>query len=216
MEFLDRLTPANQVLLNHRMVRKTFAKGEPVLTKGDSVSGAYFVLSGALRVFTLSPDGKEATLYRITEGETCVLALNSLFNAVLYPAWVEAVDDTTVAQVPGDTYRDLFQSEAAVQDITMRALSSAVFGLMSELEIRHAYTVDQRLAHFLLTRATPEGTVPYTQQSIASEIGTTREVVGRFMMQFAARGLVKSGRGRITLLDKAGLNGIVAYTPEPT
>lgn len=211
MDFIDHLSPMGQDLVAKRMVRKAFGKHDPVIGKGDRVSGVYFVLEGALRVYTLSPEGKEATLYRMDVGDTCVLALNSLFNDMLYPAWVEAVEDTTIGIVPGDAYRELFTNESTVQDVTMRALSSAVFGLMSELEVRHAYALDQRLASFLLTRASSDDVVRNTQQEIASEIGTTREVVGRLMVQFSARGLVKSGRGRIHLLDKAGLNGVVAY-----
>lgn len=211
MDFIHRLSLAGQDLVRQRMVRKSFQKHDPVIGKGDSVSGAYFVVSGALRVFTLSPDGKEATLYRMDAGDTCVLALNSLFNDVLYPAWVEAVDDTVVGVLPGDAYRALFAQESTVQDITMRALSAAVFGLMSELEVRHSYSLDQRLANFLLTRASSQGVVSGTQQEIASEIGTTREVVGRLVVQFSARGLIKSGRGRIEILDKAGLGGVVDF-----
>ena len=214
MDFIDQLSEAGQSLVQKRMVRKSFEKHDPVIGKGDSVSGAYFVVSGALRVFTLSPDGKEATLYRMDAGDTCVLALNSLFNNVLYPAWVEAVDDTVVGVLPGDVYRKLFTQESTVQDITMRALSSAVFGLMSELEVRHSYSLDQRLANFLLTRATAEDIVHNTQQEIASEIGTTREVVGRLMVQFSARGLIKSGRGKIHLLNKSGLRGVVDFRKE--
>ena len=211
MDFVGNLSQSGQDLVSKRMVRKAFEKHEPVIGKGDSVSGAYFVIEGALRVFTLSPDGKEATLYRMDAGDTCVLALNSLFNNVLYPAWVEAVENTTIGVLPGDTYRELFAQESTVQDITMRALSSAVFGLMSELEVRHSYSLDQRLANFLLTRATAEDVVHNTQQEVASEIGTTREVVGRLMVQFSARGLIKSGRGRIHLLDKPGLRAVVDF-----
>lgn len=211
MDFVEHLSHSGQELLVSRMTQKMFQKNEPVISKGDSVAGAYFVLRGALRVYTLSPDGKEATLYRMDVGDTCVLALNSLFNNVLYPAWVEAVDDTTIGVLPGVVYRQLFSTEAAVQDITMRALSSAVFGLMSELEVRHSYSLDQRLASYLLTRASSDDVVSHTQQEIASEIGTTREVVGRLMVQFSSRGLIKSGRGRIQLLDKPGLNGVVEY-----
>ena len=65
------------------------------------MSGAYVVITGHLRVFTLSADGHEATLYVINPGETCVLALNCIVNDLLYPAWVEAGSDTRVAVIPG-------------------------------------------------------------------------------------------------------------------
>jgi CRP/FNR family transcriptional regulator len=211
MDFVEHLGQSNRERFKRRLVQRSFGKGDPVIDKGDTVSGAYFVLSGALRVFTLSPDGKEATLYRMAAGDTCVLALNSLFNNILYPAWVEADEDTTVGMLPGDVYREMFGEEAVIRDITMRALSSAVFGLMSELEIRHAYTLDQRLASYLLTHADSDAVVHKTQQEIALDIGTTREVVGRLIVQFGSRRLVLSGRGRIGLLDKPGLNAVVTY-----
>ncbi|MFZ2103382.1 MAG: cyclic nucleotide-binding domain-containing protein, partial [Oricola sp.] len=87
---------------------RVFSKGVTVIEKGDPVSGAYIVTRGTLRVYTVTPGGKEATLYEIGPGETCVLAINSLFNDLLYPAWVEAEEDTDVSVVPGGLYRTLF------------------------------------------------------------------------------------------------------------
>ena len=203
------MSAAGQELFNQRLVRKAFTKGQTVLEKGDSVSGAYFVLDGALRIFTLSPSGKQATLYRVEPGETCVLALNSLFNDMLYPAWVEADGDTTIGVLPGPAYRSLFSTETPIQDITIHALSSAVFGLMQQLEQRHGLTVEQRLINFLFLRAASDCKVRNTQQEIALEIGTTREVIGRLMAQMADEGLVSTGRGVITLLDRPRLNALL-------
>ncbi|CCQ75018.1 Crp/Fnr family transcriptional regulator [Magnetospira sp. QH-2] len=208
MTIAETLSNTGRTLFAERLIRKHFAKGDGVIERGDPVSGAYFVLDGALRVYTLGPSGKEATLYRIEPGETCVLALNALFNDVLYPAWVDAEADTVIGVLPGPVYRTLFSSETPIQDITVRALSSAVFGLMSELEQRTAQTVEQRLAGYLLLRANGDGKVRNTQQEIAARIGTSREVVGRLMAQFADQGLVKTGRGMVTLVEPAALNDL--------
>jgi len=205
----NALSPAGRALFTERLVRRRFLRQQKVIDRGDVVSGAYFVLEGALRVFTYGPNGREATLYRIEPGDTCVLALNALFNDVLYPAWVEADANTVVGVLPGNAYRALFAAEPAIQDLTVRALSSAVFGLMSSLEQRTAQTADQRLVAYLLLRASSDGTVRNTQQEIAGRIGTTREVVGRHMARFAAKGLLKSNRGVVTLLDTAGLNRVL-------
>ncbi len=206
----EPLSPAGRALFADRLIRKRFARGEQVIERGDRVSGAYFVLEGALRVFTLVPNGREATLYRIEPGDTCVLALNALFSDLLYPACVEAEAETVVGTLPGIAFRSLFASEPSIQDLTVRALSSAVFGLMSSLEERAAQTVDQRLIGYLLLRASSEGTVRNTQQEIAAQIGTTREVVGRHMARFAAAGLVTSARGVVTLLDAPALSRLLA------
>jgi CRP/FNR family transcriptional regulator len=183
-----------------------FPKGETVVHKGQDVSGAYFVLSGGLRVYTLTPNGKEAPLYHIARGETCVVAINSLFNGLAYPAWVESERETLVAVVPGRIYRALFASEPAIQDVTVRALSTLVFRLMEELEDIQSNTVSQRLAAFLLANRDAEGKVRRTQQDIAGRIGTTREVVARVMMDFTARALVETGRGWSRVLDPTALS----------
>ncbi|MBF0333852.1 MAG: Crp/Fnr family transcriptional regulator [Alphaproteobacteria bacterium] len=203
------LSKAGRETLARGLAQHHFAKGTTVVEKGQVVSGAYFVLAGQLRVFTLTPGGKEATLYLIGPGETCVLAINSLFNNLLYPAWVQAESATTVGVVPGPTYRALFAREPPIQDLTVHALSTIVFRLMAELEQVHSCRLDQRLASFLLVRASGEGVLHKTQQEIAASIGTTREVVARLMADFAARGLVQTRRGRVTILRPPGLAAVV-------
>jgi CRP/FNR family transcriptional regulator len=202
------LTPAGRKGLTEGARRHRAKAGACLVEKGQAVSGAYFVLSGRLRVATLTGDGKEAALYVIEPGETCILALNSLFNDLLYPAWVHADVPTTVAVVPGPLYRRLFEQEAPVRDLTVRALSTLVFRLMGELEDLHAHRLDQRLAGFLLTRASSTGELHMTQQDIAAHLGTSREVIGRLMARFAAQGILGTRRGTVTLHDAAALRAL--------
>lgn len=204
------LSAEGQRLFRARLRRSTHAKGSVLITKGDGVSGAYFVLRGRLRVYSYAPSGKEATLYLIEPGETCVLAINSMFSHIRYPAWVETECETELGVLPGDVYRTLFASERAMQDLTVRALSTAMFRLMEELEQVHAQRLDQRLAGFLLSHARAEdATVTRTQQEIAAHIGTSREVVARLMGQFCARGWVQTGRGRVRLTDTRSLAALL-------
>lgn len=203
------LSPAGRDTFSRHLVRHAFAQGRTIIEKGQEVSGAYFVLQGRLRVYAVTPNGKEATLYLISPGETCVLALNSLFNDLLYPAWVETEAATTVGVLSGPVYRSLFERERVIQDLTVRALSTVVFRLMAELEQIHSCKLDQRLASFLLVHASGEGVLRKTQQEISARIGTTREVVARLMGDFAARGLVETRRGQVKILRPAGLAELV-------
>lgn len=207
---LARLSEAGRKLLDTGMVYVTCKRGAPVLHKGQQVSGAYLVTQGRLRVYALAPDGTEATLYFIDPGETCVFALNSLFNDLRYPAWVQAEADTRVAVIPGPLFRRLFEHEPAVQDMTVRALSTLVFRLMAELEEVHACTLIQRLANLLLLHASAAGEVRMTQQQLADHLGTTREVIARLMRELVGLGHVATSRGRIAIADAAGLAGLVA------
>lgn len=108
-EPFSKLSNHGKTLLAQGAIRKECAKSTIALIKGQTVSGAYVVLSGRLRVFTYTPGGTEATLYFINPGETCVLALNCLFNDLLYPAWVQAEEVTVVSLILGDVYRKLFE-----------------------------------------------------------------------------------------------------------
>jgi CRP/FNR family transcriptional regulator, anaerobic regulatory protein len=183
-EPFDRLSTGARTLLAQGAIRKNALDGASIMHKGQPASGAYVVLSGRLRVYTITPSGTEATLYRVEPGETCVLAINCLFNDLLYPAWVQAEGATHVAIIPGPLYRQLFAQEPAIQDLTVHALSSLVY---------------------LLLHASSEGELKITQQQLAGHLGTTREVVARLMQGLVADGYVKSQRGRITIRDLFGL-----------
>jgi CRP/FNR family transcriptional regulator len=214
MDGLDRvgvfrdLSAEGRRVLGQGLSTHRFPAGKTIIEKGQDVSGAYFVLEGRLRVYSLLPGGKEVTVYTIAPGETCVLALNSLFNDLLYPAWVQTEPATTVAVVPGGTYRRLFATEPAIQDLTVRTLSTLVFRLMGELDLVHSQTVEQRLAGFLLVHANGRGRVRQTQQELASHMGTSREMVARVMARLAKRGWIATGRGELAILDRGALAGL--------
>ncbi len=210
----QNLSASSLALLRRGLQYSHSAKATTLLRKGQKVSGAYIVLSGQLRVFTLTPNGNEATLYLINPGETCVLALNCIFNDLLYPAWVEAGPATKVAIIPGALYRDLFESEPAIRGITVQALSTIVFRLMTELEGIHAFKLEQRLANFLLLHAATDGTVRMTQQEIASHLGTTREVIARPLRQLVAGKYIETKRKQIIIKSPARLVALAKDTTE--
>ena len=199
------LSDASRTLLARGLRYVQCGKGAPILAKGERVSGAYVVLSGQLRVFTLSPDGTEATLYVINPHETCVLALNCIFNDLLYPAWVEAGSAARVAVIPGKVFKSLFEAEPAVRNMTVQAFSTIVFRLMAELEGIHSYKLEGRLSNFLLLRASSDGIVRMTQQEIASHLGTSREVVARALGQLASAKRIRTGRNQIVINDPVTL-----------
>ncbi len=196
--------------LDQGVIRKQIAPSTPILHKGSQVSGAYVVACGRLRVFSIAPSGSEATLYSINPGETCVLALNCLFQDLLYPAWVASEAQTEVAVIPGPVYRRLFEREPSIQNLTIQALSTAVFRLMNELEQVHFHKLEHRLADFILRRASSDGTLCITQQEMAGHLGTTREVIARILRAFVSRKFVETQRGMTHILDSAGMAELIA------
>ena len=203
--FLTRLSRGGRRELE-ALVAKRVGSGRTVLRRGDSADGAYLVVGGALRVFYLSDAGREATLYHVEAGGTCVLALTSTFTGEPYPAWVQAgPSGAHIVRVPTAIFQRLFDAEASFRAFVLRALSARIFDLMCALEELGSVVIERRVARYLLRGRQSDGIVRVSQIGIASELGTAREVVYRALRALSARGLIETGRMRIRILDQRGL-----------
>jgi CRP/FNR family transcriptional regulator len=177
-----------------------------LLERGAPAGGAYLVTGGSLRVYYLTAEGREATLYRVEPGGTCILAITSTIKQAPYPAWVESgPEGAAFARIPGELLRRLLDTEPAFREFVFGVLSGRVFELMQALEEAGSTRTEQRVARFLLKRAAADGTVRATQAAIAGELGTAREVVFRALRSLGARQLIETGRVRVRILDAAGL-----------
>jgi len=194
-----QLSDDGKALLKRGLHFNDYKSKTTIVEKGEAVSGAFFVAKGRIRVFTITPEGNEATLYFIKPDEFCVFTLNCLFNDLLYPAWVQAETATRVAVIPSQLYRTLFQREAVIQDVTVRAFAMIVSRLMMELDLVHSYTLEKRLVNFLLLSASADHSLMMTQSEIADHLGTTREVVARALRRLVTANYVETSRGKIII-----------------
>lgn len=186
-------------------VRRVYAPGETIIIEGDPCQAAYFIAEGQVRVYRLSPGGREQVLVRLGPGQT--------FNTVppfrpqgVNHANVEAATETTLYAIVGDDFRWLVSecpelALAILQDFAGRL--DHLTNLVEDLSLR---TVRGRLARFLLEHAeASQVTRRWTQDEIAAHLGTVRDMIGRTLRAFADAGLVRRDRQRIVLLDREGL-----------
>lgn len=206
---LGELTAQSRALLETSAKRIACVGGTPLVARGDLVTGAYLVEKGALRVYYVSAEGREGTLYWVEPGQSCILALNCMFSRLAYPAWVESEGETEVTIVPGDAYRRLFATEPAVQSFTFEVLSGRLFELMALIEETASQGLEARVAAFLIRRSKGAAALAVTQDQIARHLATSREVVSRVLRGLAARRLVATAQGRVSILDAKGLAGLV-------
>lgn len=199
LDLFRELSACGQQMLECGMQLHRFDELKTIISKGTSVSGAYVVVGGRLRVYSISPGGNEATLYFINPGEVCVLALNCIFNNLHYPAWVQSEPGTCVGVIPSLTYRTLFRNEPSIQNLTVHALSVLVFRLMEELEEIHSLNLTERLAKFILMRAEGTGQLRMTQSELAAHLGTTREVIAKLLRRMVAEKCVRTMRGGVVV-----------------
>ena len=184
---------------------RTYALGETVIFEGDPCQTAYFIAEGQVRVYRLSPGGREQVLAQLGPGKA--------FNTVpafrprgVNHATVEALTSVIVYAIASDDLRRLVSecpelALAILQDFAGRL--DHLTNLVEDLSLR---TVRGRLARFLLEHA-DEGQVTrhWTQEEVAARLGTVRDMVGRTLRAFAGAGLVRMDRQRIVLLDREGL-----------
>ena len=130
-----------------------------LLQRGDPAGGAYLVLRGDLRVFYVTADGREATLYHVEPGGTCVLALSATLGDEPYPAWVEVAAPVGLVRVPPTLLHGLVDRERGFRAFVLAALAGRTFELMCALEETATVHVEARVARYLVRRAGPTGVV---------------------------------------------------------
>ena len=206
MPFMRELSAETRARLREQVRVMSVPARAGLLQPGDSVSGAYFVETGSIRVHYLDAEGHEGTLYRIEPGESCVLALNCLFSAMRYPAWAEAGEEgARFAMLEGAAAQELIGEDPAFMKAVFEQVSTRLYDLLTTLEQAIRLPLEARLACLLLGLADSGGTIGLSQERLAGHLGTSREVVSRLLRAFSRDGLIEGGYGKLRLLNRTAL-----------
>ncbi|HLP25152.1 MAG TPA: Crp/Fnr family transcriptional regulator [Acidobacteriota bacterium] len=199
--FLTELKRESLHEFDERAARIVRHRGEVLLHRGARVTGMYLIVAGTLRVYALRPDGSQTLLYRVSAGQSCLLATNALLSDVLYPAWVVVeTERVEILHAPEAIIHPLYRTEPALREFVLQTLAQRVFDLMTTIEELCALSVEERLRSYLVRRADRAGLVRITHDEIALDLATAREVVSRQLARWRRAGLIASRRGTIKLL----------------
>lgn len=191
---------------------RRYRRGEILFTVGDHAIGLYVIVSGALRAFRQTPEGREQTIHVETAGAT--LAEVPVFDGGAYPSTVEAEEDTVTLFLPKAAVRRflLENPEAALSALGVLARRLRhVTGLVEKLSLQD---VAQRLAAMLIDEAIKQtddlkdGTsfsMPLHRQVIAARLGSVREVITRHLHKLVADGVVSVQGQHVVVLDAEAL-----------
>ena len=199
----DKLSQAHKDrLLSAAEYRK--ARGGTVLHNGSmDCLGLLLIRSGQLRVYTLSGEGREITLYRLFERDICLFSASCVMPDIQFDVIIEAEKDSEFWVLPSCLFKDLMEESLVVANYANQLISSRfseVMWLMDQIMWR---SFDKRLAAFLLEESQLEetGCLKITHEKIANHMGTAREVVTRMLRYFQSEGMVKLTRGTVELTD---------------
>lgn len=210
--FWDKLTAAQQEKLAE-VTRPMAAKAGTVIHNGQmDCLGLLLIQSGQLRVYTLSEEGREVTLYRLFERDICLFSASCVMPDIQFEVVVEAEKDTQLLVVPSCLFKNFMEDSAPVANYTYQLISSRFSEVMWLMEQIMWKSFDKRLAGFLLEESSLEASseLKITHEKIANHMGTAREVVTRMLRYFQNEGLVKLTRGTVELTDPKALEELYA------
>lgn len=208
--FWPHLSTAEKQLLNAHTNRVRYEKGVQVHQGPLDCIGVLLIKSGQLRVYTMSEDGREVTLYRLFPDDVGILSASCALDAVTFDVYIDAAEDTEVLLTDSAAFRKLAKDNIYVRcygyEMASRRLSDMLWKMQQVLFL----SADRRLAIFLLEESEKNNSdeIRMTHEQIARFMGTAREVVSRLVKYFSQEGWVKTSRGCIRLTDRKALKAL--------
>jgi CRP/FNR family cyclic AMP-dependent transcriptional regulator len=196
-------------------VPRSFPKGVRVFHEGDQSDACYIVRSGDLRVTREHPDGRAIALATLGPGD--IFGELAMLDGEARSASVEALSDCELLALPASDVRALLASNAEITVKLVIALTRRVRDSNERISRQSFQTVPSRVAGVLSQLIAEEGasegrdgiTIRMTQADLAQLAGTSRESVSRFLAVLDRAGVVRVGRGRVTVLEPRRLRGYI-------
>ena len=202
-------------LLKRALQHPQFAhfEKEQVLHSGNECSGLYIVRSGRLRLYMLSEDGREITLYRLTPGEICMLSASCVLQSIAFDVYVESEGSSECVMIAASAFGTVSERVLEVKNYALEIAVQRFASVMWIMQQIVFMNTDRRLAIFLLDEVTVNGndTINMTHEQIARHIGTAREVVTRMLKHFSNDGWLEVTRKGIKILDIKKLRDIAYH-----
>jgi len=198
--------------LAQRAIPRKFAAGELVFSEDEPCTGMYVVETGQVRIFKTSPGGREQVLSM--EGPGGSVAELPVFDGGNYPASVAAVLDSTLLFIAKQDFHALCLAHPEIALKVLRVIGARLRKLVGIIEELSFTTVRHRLAAFLVRLAQREGNrvdggiavgLPASNQELAAQIGTVRELVSRNLSRFQSENLLRIDGRRVVITDLKAL-----------
>ena len=207
--FWNEITDGDREQLCTRSLAMTYPKGVTV-HDGSICSGVILIREGSLRVYMLSADGKEITLYRLHAGDLCMLSASCVLKTITFDVMVDAEENSECYVIDGAAFAEVAQRNPDIRIFALETAVSRFSDVMWVMQQILFMSMDKRLAIFLCDESARLGsdTIELTHEQIARYMGSAREVVSRMLKYFANEGMVAVSRKGVRILDKARLRAL--------
>lgn len=214
--FADLTEPELDLLAERALPRK-YQPGEMVFSEGDSCEGLYVLETGNVKIFNTSASGREQVLHIERAGNS--LAELPVFDGGDYPASAAAVDYCTLLFISKKDFRAFCLERPEVSLKVLKVVSARLRTLVAMIEELSFTTVRNRLASWLLQEARSGGcrtsrglefNLNVSNQELAFQIGTVRELVSRNLSYFQSERLLKVEGRTVIITDLPALEAEIS------
>jgi len=202
----DQLKAIEQIAVD-----TSFKKGECIFSEGDLGDGFYLVLSGTVKIFKLSPEGKEQTLHILGPGEP--FGEVPVFSGRAFPANAEAIAESSLLFLPRDAFVTLLTSNPSLSLNMLALLCMRLRQFTVQIENLSLKEVPARLASYILYLAEEQGDesmiiLDISKTQLAALLGTIPETLSRIFARISREGLIEIKDRRIKLINLQGLKNL--------
>lgn len=210
IEIWPQLLEEEKNILLSQASRVKYKKNKNIMAADDVCVGVLFIISGRLRVYMLSPDGKEITLYYLEKGEVCILSASCVLDNIDFEIFVDADLETETINIPSNVFKDIAERNIYFKCYAYQLTTDRFSNVMWALQQILFLSVDSRLARYLLDEMNMQNSseIKVTHEKIAKDIGSVREVVSRMLQQFKKSDIVSLHRGGIKIIKEKELEKI--------
>lgn len=207
LPFWGKLSPEDQKVLEDNTKLQFYEKGANIHGQHQRCTGFIIVVSGQLRAYMMSEEGKQITIYRLLSNDVCLLSASCVLRNISFNLSVDAEADTEVCLTNPEIFDSVAKKNPQMEIYLREAISARFSEAMWVMEQTLFSKFDSRLANFLFEESALQqsDTLTMTHEQIAAHLGSAREVVSRMLKYFASEGLVSVTRKGITILDRKKL-----------
>ena len=208
--FWGNLSESEREELTQAAVVKRFEKGSIIHSCTGNCLGMFMILSGSVRTYLLSEEGREVTLFRQHDGECCVMAASCVIKEITFETTLAAETDCDLLIIRADVLARLKEKNVYVRCFVYELATERFSAVMWSMQQILFKGYDRRLAAFLVGEYDRTGKSEFnmTHEQIAQHTSSAREVAARMIKRFVSDGLVEAKRGSIKLIDIQSLRDL--------
>jgi CRP/FNR family cyclic AMP-dependent transcriptional regulator len=212
----SELTPEELEQVARVAIPREYPADTRVFHENDPGDACHIVRQGSCRVTREHPDGRAITLASLGPG--AIFGELAMFDSGRRSASVEATEDLRLLVLPARDMRALIREHPEMAEKLIVALTRRLREANERISRQSFQTVPSRVAGVLNQLLDEEGVAPMVQEGVtirlrqadlAQMAGTSRESVSRFLAVLERAGVVKVGRGRVTVLEPDRLNSYI-------